>query len=85
MTGWGVGSSVRSSPTTQSFETAETVVLRKRLALAGIFEGFVAAFPSLRILTVSVGGFWRPVSAAKNSVPGGAGFELFSGSELEAR
>jgi hypothetical protein len=38
MTGWGVGSSVHSSPTIQSSRTAETVVDRKEAVSAGILS-----------------------------------------------
>jgi hypothetical protein len=37
----------------------------------GHFRGFVPGFPSPSTLSVFVGDFRRPVSAAKNSVPGG--------------
>jgi hypothetical protein len=37
--------------------TAKTVIDWKRAASAGIFDGFIPAFPSLRILAVSEGDF----------------------------
>jgi hypothetical protein len=57
--------------TIQSSKTVETVFDWKQAVSAGIFDGLVRLFRSLETLAVSQACFSFPVSASKNSVPGG--------------
>jgi len=57
MTGRGVGSSVPSVSTIQSFQTADLRVGSKEAVSAGIFAGIIPLFRSLVILAVSQADF----------------------------
>jgi len=58
-------------PTIQSSRTVETVLNRKQAVSAGFLPAIFQHTQSLARLTVSGVDFWPPVSASKNSVPGG--------------
>ena len=53
MTGWGVGSSVPSVSTIQSFQTADLRAGSKEAVSVGIFAGIVPLFRSPVTLAVS--------------------------------
>jgi len=56
-TGWGVGSSVPSSPTIQSYQTADFLAEPKQAVSAEIFAGIVLLFQSPVTLAVSQADF----------------------------
>ena len=57
MTGWGVGSSVPSVSTIQSFQTTDLRAGSKEAISVGIFAGIIPLFRSLVILAVSQADF----------------------------
>ena len=70
MTAWGAASLVQMISTIQSSQTAHFVGDSKEAASAGISAVSSLDFLSLRTSAVSRAGFWPPVSASRNSVPG---------------
>jgi hypothetical protein len=70
-TGWGVGSSVHSSPTIQSHQTADFQAKSKQAVYVGIYAGIVLLFQSPVTIWSLSGRFEPPVSASKNSLPRG--------------
>jgi hypothetical protein len=68
-TGWGVGSSVHSSPTIQSHQTADFQAESKQAVSAGIFAGIVRLFPSPVKLPVSQVEFSLPSPHPKIPFP----------------
>jgi hypothetical protein len=78
-TGWGVGSSVHSSPTIQSSRTGYFPVRFRFAVCAGISAIGSGPFGSLRASSVSGGVFGAFVSASENPVPGGQGSQADMG------
>src|SRR5258707_13701928 len=73
MTGWGVGSSVPSVSTIQSFQTADLRAGSKEAVSVGIFAGIIPLFRSLVTLAVSQADFSLPSLHPKTPFPA-AGF-----------
>jgi len=73
MTGWGVGSSVPSVSTIQSFQTADLRAGSKEAVSVGIFAGIIPLFRSLVTLAVSQAAFSLPSLHPKIPFPA-AGF-----------
>jgi hypothetical protein len=73
MTGWGVGSSVPSVSTIQSFQTTDLRAGSKEAVSVGIFAGIVPRFRSLVTLAVSQAAFSLPSLHPKIPFPA-AGF-----------
>jgi hypothetical protein len=73
MTAWGVGSSVPSVSTIQSFKTADLQTDSERAVFEGIFAGIVPLFGSLVTLATSRADFSRPSLHPKIPFPA-AGF-----------
>jgi hypothetical protein len=71
MTAWWAASSISTVSTTQSPQTARFRRDTKWGVSAGIFGISLYEFWSLQAFERLSGDFGRPVSASKNSVPGG--------------